>query len=537
MTTVHGDRPSPPVSSGDAPQAAGGRARRPRRVTTGYRGPDRRPRTPDGNDDVAWTRAGLALVTVTAAVSLLAFHQDVRQVALPLASHFRVASVALAVVLAAASYAVWRVTGEVRGCRIATVAWLLAAVSSLDLVGAAPGSSLDAARWVTSTVAAGWVVWTTRGPDVDSRARAPRDLARAGAATGLLWVLAAGLLPLAPGSPRTATLLLPTLAATAWLVATVAAVLTGRRDRSYLRWWSVWALGGIALADVGRAVSRAELVADLPSSAVRLGALLLATLGTVAAIGYAATGRRSELHRAMLSTRRRDEDRRSDEAEHEHEVRNALLAVEGATHILQRHRGELPPAVEAQLTETIAHQLAALRELVVRRRPETTTASPSPGSGAHATVAEQLAQVVREQVTLARTRGLAVGLELSELPASPALDDLDAVRGVLNNLLRNAEVHGRGDHGAPIEVELAGDDLQVRLSVRDHGAGIADEDLETIFARGGQLGPASHGGDGLGLFVARRAVRAMGGDLRFERPVGGGARFVASFAVEPPGEP
>jgi signal transduction histidine kinase len=494
-----------------------------------YRGPDRRPLPPEPPDEVAWTRAGLVLVAATGLGTVLTLQEGVRRTVLPLTTHFRVATVALAAVLAVASYAAARVTGEVRGVRVATAAWLLAGVTLLDLTGAPPGSTLDALRWSTSAIAAGWVLWATVGPDIDTRVRAPRDLATATAALVALASVLAAALAVGPMSPASATVVVASMVSLAWGVAVVTTARITRRARSYLSWWAVWAVGGIAFADAARAVGRAGLVADLPSAAVRVGALLLATLGTVAAVSSAATGRRSELHRAMLTVRRRDEDRRSVEAEQAHEVRNALLAVEGATHILQRYRGELPADVEAELTTTIAEQLATLREMLVRHRDPPTGGSGDPTTAAEPpTTTTALAQVVRDQVSLARARGLAVELELGALPTLPPRIDLDAVRGVVNNLLRNAEVHGQGGEDHTIEVELIGDEHQVRLSIRDHGPGVPVQHADAIFTRGGRLDPGAPG-EGLGLFLARRNMRAMGGDLRLERPVGGGARFVASL--------
>jgi signal transduction histidine kinase len=100
---------------------------------------------------------------------------------------------------------------------------------------------------------------------------------------------------------------------------------------------------------------------------------------------------------------------------------------------------------------------------------------------------------------------------------------------VVHNLLENAAKHGE----PPIEVDAvaAGDD--VVLTVRDHGPGVPDDvDLFTAFASSGT------GSVGLGVWIVRQLVVAMGGTTAYE-DAGPGARFVvrlpsAAAHADPP---
>ncbi|WP_370110579.1 sensor histidine kinase [Streptacidiphilus sp. MAP12-33] len=103
---------------------------------------------------------------------------------------------------------------------------------------------------------------------------------------------------------------------------------------------------------------------------------------------------------------------------------------------------------------------------------------------------------------------------------------------LLANLLDNAAKFGAvGGEGGPVEVEVgygpSGEALE--LSVRDHGPGIADEDLPHLFDRFYRAGTArSLPGSGLGLAMARQIARAHGADLVAESvptTEGGGARL------------
>lgn len=65
----------------------------------------------------------------------------------------------------------------------------------------------------------------------------------------------------------------------------------------------------------------------------------------------------------------------------------------------------------------------------------------------------------------------------------------------------------------------------VRLSVRDHGAGVPLEEREAIFLRGERGSGAAPGGSGLGLAIVAAIARAHGGTADVAAADGGGAVF------------
>ena len=87
-----------------------------------------------------------------------------------------------------------------------------------------------------------------------------------------------------------------------------------------------------------------------------------------------------------------------------------------------------------------------------------------------------------------------------------------------------------------VEIAVAGGRL--RLTIADHGPGVADEDRGRLFGRFAR-GSAQNAedGSGLGLYVARELCRAMGGDLVLEPPAAGrGAAFSVWLKAEVPVE-
>ena len=105
--------------------------------------------------------------------------------------------------------------------------------------------------------------------------------------------------------------------------------------------------------------------------------------------------------------------------------------------------------------------------------------------------------------------------------------DRGRLEQALTCLLDNALKFGAGK---PIEIEVARAGANGRLVVRDHGIGLAPEQLPRIFRRFEHAAPAhQYGGLGLGLFIVHEIVAALGGQVDVESAVGVGS----TFAIRP----
>ncbi|WP_432003928.1 sensor histidine kinase [Streptomyces sioyaensis] len=95
---------------------------------------------------------------------------------------------------------------------------------------------------------------------------------------------------------------------------------------------------------------------------------------------------------------------------------------------------------------------------------------------------------------------------------------------LLSNLLDNAAKFS--PPGGPVDAELTLREGELQLTVRDHGPGIAPEDLPHVFDRFYRAKAArALPGSGLGLAMARQIARAHGAELSAEQAPGGGALF------------
>jgi PAS domain S-box-containing protein len=136
-----------------------------------------------------------------------------------------------------------------------------------------------------------------------------------------------------------------------------------------------------------------------------------------------------------------------------------------------------------------------------------------------------LTELMREVTTRFADQLAAAGCKLELLSNGPVLGNWDRLRieQVVTNLLTNAIKYGGGK---PVEAQVAGTRTHGRVSIRDHGIGIAPGELTRIFGRFERaVSSRSYGGLGLGLYIARQIVDAHGGEIRADSKPGQGSVF------------
>ncbi|MCY1017713.1 sensor histidine kinase [Pyxidicoccus sp. MSG2] len=144
-----------------------------------------------------------------------------------------------------------------------------------------------------------------------------------------------------------------------------------------------------------------------------------------------------------------------------------------------------------------------------------------------------LSELVQEVVTRMQPEVGRSGSQLSmSLPERvTGRWDRSRVDQVFCNLLSNALKYGEGK---PVEATVEMDEARAWLRVHDHGIGIAPEEQGRIFERFERSVSDRHfGGFGLGLWIVRRVLDAMGGSIRVQSALGKGATFVVELPRHP----
>ncbi len=214
-----------------------------------------------------------------------------------------------------------------------------------------------------------------------------------------------------------------------------------------------------------------------------------------------------------------------------HELRTPLTVVQGSLQTVAAQGEKMAPEDRATLLASALRQSTHLGHLVEDLLLMSTEATGRPSLNVAKTdllaVATDTAEVLSSSYADRSVDVVPVGDDFV-LAADPA-----RLGQVIRHLVDNALRHTDG----PVGVELAGTDNAVELVVADQGDGIFSGDVEHMFeafVQGDSSSTRRSGGTGIGLYLARRLVEAMGGRLTCDSRLGQGTRFVVRLPRRPP---
>jgi signal transduction histidine kinase len=203
-----------------------------------------------------------------------------------------------------------------------------------------------------------------------------------------------------------------------------------------------------------------------------------------------------------------------------HELRTPLTSIAGFTDALRESWANLTDREVEEFLVIMRRETGHLRDLV-----EDILVIPRLETGHLRMDAEEL-DLRKETFDIADLVFQDSPMELDiSIPAAVMVHaDPVRLRQVLRNLLENAIKYG----GDQVLVDGRLDGSHFRMVVTDNGPGVPESDRERIFDHFEQLTKGDSRvsqGVGLGLPIARKLVRAMGGDLWFEARFPTGSRF------------
>lgn len=211
-----------------------------------------------------------------------------------------------------------------------------------------------------------------------------------------------------------------------------------------------------------------------------------------------------------------------------HELKTPLAAISAAAQVLAS-RAKISRE-DAYVISEMLHRVSRLDQtvegLLAYARPKAPSLTTLP-----------LLRLVRDTVaafTMTADSQIVTNIIGEEVEA---VTDLNMLRAVLINLLHNAdeamhenenEMH---DHDRHIEIELVARTDFVAIIVGDSGPGIPEEIRHKIFEPFFTTRP---NGSGLGLPIARRMMRVLGGEVSADCPPSGGTRMTIHLPLDSP---
>lgn len=135
--------------------------------------------------------------------------------------------------------------------------------------------------------------------------------------------------------------------------------------------------------------------------------------------------------------------------------------------------------------------------------------------------------------TLVKASQSGIDFEIVNGPLPPVETDRDKLRRILFNLISNAVKYTQNGKRVGVVLEKIGS--SVKVSITDLGIGIPKTDHDKVFKkffRSANVLKVTPDGTGLGLFISKALIEAMGGKIGFSSAEGKGAVFYFTIPLK-----
>ena len=210
-----------------------------------------------------------------------------------------------------------------------------------------------------------------------------------------------------------------------------------------------------------------------------------------------------------------------------HELRTPLTTVRMASEMIYSARADFDPDM-ARSAELLRNQVdrfdVLLSDLLEMSKID---AGAAPLELSKVNLGKLTEVILSENVQIALDHN--TEFNFSTVGDAIVTADQRRISRIVRNLVVNAIEHC---DGSEIEIDIAGNESCVSISVRDYGQGIATEDLARVFGRFWRADPARQrtlGGTGLGLSISAEDAALHGGLIDVWGAPGIGAQFVLTL--------
>ena len=240
------------------------------------------------------------------------------------------------------------------------------------------------------------------------------------------------------------------------------------------------------------------------------------------------------LEAALARLQRSFEQQKRFTSDAAHELKTDVAIIKSSLQLLSMRKRTLEEYGQglALSLEDITRLESTVEKMLTLARLE------QPAESYYATAASQscslrdvIEDAVHQSKPLAELKCIEVVVEINADVRLP-IDSRDALL-LCSNILLNALQHS--PDGATVRIAENADESIARLTVRDQGEGISDEDRDHVFEpfyRGDQSRSRKSGGTGLGLSICKAICERAGGSIEIASNAVGGALVTVTLPVK-----
>jgi PAS domain S-box-containing protein len=206
-----------------------------------------------------------------------------------------------------------------------------------------------------------------------------------------------------------------------------------------------------------------------------------------------------------------------------HELRTPVTSIYGGTQLLLGRGNRLDPETRTELLTGVAAEAERLQRMIENLVAMARIERGGEFGGVRPVLLER---IIKQLVEREKALWPEVTIKfVSTGPVQMVAADEEYLAQIMRNLLSNAAKYSGA--GSTVEVSLEDAEGEVLIRVRDDGPGISEDDADRLFGlyyrSASQAATAP--GAGIGLFVCRELVAAMGGRIWARALEGKGSEF------------
>jgi signal transduction histidine kinase len=213
-----------------------------------------------------------------------------------------------------------------------------------------------------------------------------------------------------------------------------------------------------------------------------------------------------------------------------HDLKNPLSAIQGYAEMIIEDCDDMPKSEIIDVSRLILNSSRQMFELV--RNLLDVNAIESGKINAEPSCVDILSTVqtlVDSYSERAKTKNISLQLHQKNNPYY-ALVDKNALHQILDNLISNAVKYS--PYGKHVNIRMRQFEKTVGCEIQDEGQGLSETDQKKLFGKFTRLTPEPTGKEdstGLGLFIVKKLVEAMNGNVWCESELGKGTSFFLEF--------